>query len=61
MATIIESKKDSSGFAVRIQQRGKAFDVIRSTGFCWKYVAKQVSQESARNTFFLLTVDQSQP
>ncbi len=53
----LETKKLSTGVLVRIQQRGKAFDVIRNTtGYCWMYVEKAVSEARARDTFFLLTV-----
>lgn len=57
MTKIIETKKLANGALVRIQQRGKAFDVIRnSTGYAWMYVEKAVSESRARNTMFLLTV-----
>jgi hypothetical protein len=54
MATIniLERGKNRNGFAVRLQKRGNAFDVVYCTGFCWKYIAKAVSEQSARNTFF---------
>lgn len=58
MTKTIESKKLASGVMVRIQQRGKAFNVIRnSTGYAWTYAAKAVSEASARNTFFLMTLE----
>lgn len=49
----IESGKNKSGFSIRIQQRGKKFDVVYCTGFCWKYIAKGISEQAARNEFFL--------
>lgn len=51
--TTIESGKNQNGCAVRLQQRGTKFDVVYCTGFCWKYVAKAVSEQAARNTFAL--------
>lgn len=58
MTKTIETKKLATGVMVRIQQRGKAFDVIRnSTGYAWTYVEKAVSEASARNTFFLMTLE----
>ena len=57
MTKTIQTAKTSAGQLVRIQQRGKSFDVIRnSTGYCWMYVLKAVSEQRARNEFFLLTV-----
>jgi hypothetical protein len=57
MTKTIETKKTTTGAMVRIQQRGRAFDVIRnSTGYAWMYVEKAVTEQRARNTFFLLTV-----
>lgn len=57
MTKIIETKKLSNGAHIRLQQRGKAFDVIRNTtGYCWMYVDKAVSEDRARNTFALLTM-----
>lgn len=50
--TTIERGTNKRGFAVRIQKRGSKFDVVYCTGFCWKYIAKGVSEQSARNTFF---------
>lgn len=51
--TTLQSAKNSNGFAVRLQQRGTKFDVVYCTGFCWKYIAKGVIEQAARNTFFL--------
>jgi hypothetical protein len=57
MTKTIETKKTRTGALVRIQQRGKAFDVIRnSTGYAWMYVEKAVSEQRARDTMFLLTL-----
>jgi hypothetical protein len=53
----IETKRNSYGHAVRIQKRGNSFDVIyNSNGITWTYKAKQVSEESARNSFALLAM-----
>lgn len=57
MTKTIETKKLANGVLVRVQQRGKSFDVIRnSTGYAWMYVEKAVTEQRARNTFFLMTV-----
>lgn len=50
--TIIERGTNKNGCSVRLQKRGAKFEVIYCTGFCWKYVAKAVSEQAARNTFF---------
>ena len=56
-ATTIQTKRNSYGHVVRIQKRGKAFDVIyNSNGMAWTFKAKQVSEESATNTFALLAM-----
>lgn len=49
----LENGTNRNGFAVRLQKRGTKFDVVYCTGFCWKYVAKAVSEQAARNVFFL--------
>lgn len=55
--TIQTQKLGFKSGLVRIQQRGKAFDVIRNdTGYCWTYVLKAVSEQRARDEFYLLTV-----
>jgi hypothetical protein len=51
--TTLQTGKNSNGFTVRLQQRGTKFDVVYCTGFCWKYISKAVSEQSARNTFCL--------
>lgn len=57
MAAIIETKKLSNGVYIRLQRHGKDFSVIRNTtGYCWMYVEKKVSEDRARNTFALLTM-----
>jgi hypothetical protein len=56
MTKTIATGKNRSGFTVRIQQRGGKFDVIYCTGFCWKYLAKATTEESARFTFELETM-----
>jgi len=58
MATIIESKKLKNGTVIRIQKRGASYDVIRNTtGICFMYVEKKVSESRARDTFFLLSLN----
>jgi hypothetical protein len=57
MTKTIESSKTANGAAIRLQKRNGSFDVIRNTtGYAWHYVEKAVSEQRARNTFFLLTV-----
>lgn len=57
MATIIESKKLKNGTVIRIQKRGSYYDVItNTTGICFRYVEKKVSESRARDTFFLLSL-----
>lgn len=54
MTKIIETKTNSRGHKVRIQQRRGKFDVIyTSTGFAWTYKAKAVSEQQARFVFDL--------
>jgi hypothetical protein len=53
MTKTLATAKNRNGFTVRLQQRGKKFDVIYCTGFCWKYIAKAVTEQSARFTFDL--------
>jgi hypothetical protein len=58
MTATIETKKLSNGHVVRLQKRGQSFDVIRnSTGYAWRYVEKAVSEQQARSTFFLVTIE----
>lgn len=54
---IIETRKLKDGRAVRLQKRGGAFDVIRTSAHCWLYVEKAVSEQRARDAFFLLTTE----
>lgn len=57
MTTTITTHKTANGSLIRIQKRGAKFDVIRNTtGYAWRYVEKAVSEQRARDTFFLLTV-----
>jgi hypothetical protein len=57
MATIIETRKLRSGSVIRIQKRGSGYDVIRNTtGICFHYVEKKVSEQRARSAFELLTI-----
>jgi hypothetical protein len=57
MTKAIETKRNSYGHAVRLVKRGAAFDVIyNSNGITWTYKAKQVSEQTARNTFALLAM-----
>jgi len=51
--SILDRGKNSNGFSVRLQQRGAKFDVVYCTGFCWKYIAKAVTEQAARNVFAL--------
>ena len=51
--TTLQAGKNSNGCPVRLQQRGTKFDVVYCTGFCWKYIAKAVSEQAARNSFFM--------
>ncbi len=51
MTKTIKTAKNQNGFIVRLQQRGKKFDVIYCTGFCWKYIAKSVSEQDASFQF----------
>lgn len=51
--TTINRGVNKNGFAVRMQKRGSKFDVIYCTGFCWKYIAKSVSEQTAANIFHL--------
>ena len=51
---ILDRAKLPNGTMVRLQKRGKAFDVIyNSTGITWWYLEKAVSEERARNAFDL--------
>lgn len=51
---IIDTKTNAAGHKVRLQQRRGAWDVIiNSTGYAWRYLEKSVSEDRARNTFFL--------
>ena len=54
--TIEQGTMTRTGYALKITQRGAKFDVVYCTGFCWKYIAKAVSEQAARNTFFLETL-----
>jgi hypothetical protein len=54
--TTIKQAKGRNGYTFRLQQRGKNFDVIYCTGFCWKYVAKAVALQAAEFTFALETM-----
>lgn len=56
--TLERGTNKQNGFPVRLQKRGSKFDVVYCTGFCWKYVtgAKAVSEQTARNIFFLETL-----
>lgn len=56
MTKTIESKKGNNGFTYKLQARRGKFDVIFSTGFCWKYAVKAVSEQAARNEFELVTL-----
>lgn len=56
MTKTIESKKGSNGLTYKLQARRGKFDVIFSTGFCWKYAVKAVSEQAARNEFDLVTL-----
>lgn len=51
--TTINSGVNKNGYAVRMQKRRGKFDVIYCTGFCWKYIAKGVSEQTAANVFYL--------
>jgi hypothetical protein len=54
MATVIETIRTPRA-VIRLQKRGNKFDVIRNTtGYTWWYVAKAVTESSARSTFELL-------
>jgi hypothetical protein len=56
-ATILATQKTAAGHVIRIQKRRGKFDVIRnSNGYAFYYVEKAVSEERARNTFYLLTI-----
>lgn len=54
--TIETGKISRNGYTIRIQKRRGKFDVIYCTGFCWKYIVKAVSEQEARNEFFLHTI-----
>lgn len=57
MTTTIETKRNDKGQMIRLQKRGNRFDVTRnSTGYCWMYLLKGVSEDAARSEFFLQTV-----
>lgn len=55
--TNIQTAKLANGTSVRIQQRGRAFDVVRNTtGYAWTYVERGVTLERARFSFDLITL-----
>lgn len=56
MTEVLAKGKNQNGFNVRLQKRGRKFDVIYCTGFCWKYVVKAVSEQEARSAFELETL-----
>lgn len=57
-ATIIETKKLSTGVVVRIQQRRGKWDVIvNSNGYAFHYIDKAVAEAKARNTFAMWTME----
>jgi hypothetical protein len=54
-AQTIQTAKTPAGASVRLQRRGQKFDVIRNTtGYCWNYVEKAVTEQQARAAFYLL-------
>lgn len=54
MTKIIETATNSRGHKVRIQARAGKFDVIyNSAGISWRYIKKGVSEQEARNEFYL--------
>jgi len=54
MTKTLETRTDSQGRKVRLQQRGSKFDVTyNSTGYAWRYLVKGVSEETARFEFEL--------
>lgn len=58
---ILERAKLPNGTLVRLQKRGKAYDVItNSTGITWRYLEKAVSEERARNAFDLYTMQRKE-
>ncbi len=57
-AQIVKRAVTQDGTPIRLQKRGDKFDVIRLSGITWWYVdkAKAVTEQSAENTFYLLTL-----
>lgn len=46
---IIATTRKSNGQVIRLQKRGSKFDaIINSTGLCWRYLKKAVSENEAR-------------
>jgi hypothetical protein len=54
MTKTIETRTNSRGHKVRLQQRGGKFDVIyNSNGYTWMYRVKAAAEQHARFTFEL--------
>jgi hypothetical protein len=53
----LDKAKGPNGYFYRLEKRGKGYDVlINSTGYAWRYLEKGVSEQKARDRFYLETM-----